>query len=98
MQDTAEDEGHHSPWELFASGTELCQAADEAPCLPAAITENVAEVVQGLMGLQRFAAYTELPDPAERWVAAGLGRPAPGSDQSVGVAYCRQGSVSPVKL
>ena len=26
------------------------------------------------MGLQRFAAYTELPDPAERWVAAGLGR------------------------
>lgn len=74
VQDSAEEEGHHSPWELFSPGAEVSTSADEAPCLPAAITEKVAEVVEGLMGLQRFAAYTELPDPAERWVAAGLGR------------------------
>ncbi|KAK9831147.1 hypothetical protein WJX74_004971 [Apatococcus lobatus] len=71
--DTAEEQGHHSHWELFPPGTDICQAANEAPCLDDAITEMVAQKVEGYMHLERFTAYAELPDPAERWVAAGLG-------------------------
>ena len=74
MQDSSEGQGHHSPWELFTPGVDIGQAADEAPCLDAATTDKVAQKVTKLMRLPRFAAYITLPDPAEKWVAAGLGR------------------------
>ena len=74
MQDTSEGHSHHSPWERFTPGAGVNQAAEEAPCLDATVTQMVAHKVECLMSLQRFTVYSVLPDPAERWVAAGLGR------------------------
>ncbi|KAK9864164.1 hypothetical protein WJX84_009425 [Apatococcus fuscideae] len=72
-QDASDEQGHHSPWELFSPGVEVGQAADEAPHLGSSTCDRVANVVESLMRLPRFQAYAELPDPAQKWVAEGLG-------------------------
>lgn len=74
VQDSIAEQGRHSPWELFAHGVGVDQAAEETPCLNETITQKVACKVADLMSLERFAAFSELPDPAKRWLAAGLGR------------------------
>ena len=73
-QDATGDESRHSPWELFRPGVEVDQAAKEAPALGSETAEYVAAVAERLLGLSRFAAYADVPDPAEKWIASGFGR------------------------